>query len=31
MPVQRSYSLTEAPQAMADFRAGTVGKLAISI
>jgi len=31
IPVQRSYSLTDAPRAMADFQAGTMGKLAISI
>jgi NADPH:quinone reductase-like Zn-dependent oxidoreductase len=31
VPVQRSYSLTDAPRAMADFQAGTMGKLAISI
>jgi NADPH:quinone reductase len=31
IPVQRTYALAEVPRAMTDFRAGTVGKLAISI
>jgi NADPH:quinone reductase-like Zn-dependent oxidoreductase len=31
IPVQRSYSLTDAPRAMTDFQAGTIGKLAINI
>ena len=31
LPVQRTYALADVPTAMADFQAGTVGKLAISI
>ena len=31
IPVQRSYTLEDVPQALADFGAGTVGKLAITI
>jgi NADPH:quinone reductase-like Zn-dependent oxidoreductase len=31
VPVQRSYRLDEVPQAFADFAAGTMGKLAVSI
>jgi NADPH:quinone reductase-like Zn-dependent oxidoreductase len=31
VPVARSYSLAEAPRAIADFTAGTVGKLAVTI
>jgi len=31
IPVQRSYSLDEVPQAFADFAAGTLGKLAVTI
>ncbi|MEV1171346.1 zinc-binding dehydrogenase, partial [Nonomuraea sp. NPDC049784] len=31
VPVARSYPLAEAPRAIADFTAGTVGKLAVTI
>jgi NADPH:quinone reductase-like Zn-dependent oxidoreductase len=31
IPVQRTYSLREVPQAFADFSAGTIGKLAIHV
>jgi NADPH:quinone reductase len=31
IPIQRSYGLDEVPQAMADFAAGTIGKLVINI
>jgi hypothetical protein len=31
MPVARTYSLGEVPQALADFTKGTVGKLAVSV
>ncbi len=31
VPIQRTYSLQDVPQALADFEAGTLGKLAITI
>jgi NADPH2:quinone reductase len=31
VPVQRTYALADVPQALADFAAGTRGKLAISV
>lgn len=31
IPVQRSYTLGEVPQAFADFAAGTLGKLAVTV
>lgn len=31
VPVTRTYSLAEAPQAIADFRAGVLGKLAVTL
>jgi NADPH:quinone reductase-like Zn-dependent oxidoreductase len=31
IPISRTYSLAEAPQAFAEFRAGTIGKLAVVI
>jgi NADPH:quinone reductase-like Zn-dependent oxidoreductase len=31
LPVQRTYPLADVPQAFTDFRAGTMGKLAVSI
>jgi hypothetical protein len=31
VPVQRTYSLADVPRALADFAAGTRGKLAISV
>jgi NADPH:quinone reductase-like Zn-dependent oxidoreductase len=31
VPIQRTYALSEASQAFADFGSGTLGKLAISI
>jgi NADPH:quinone reductase len=31
VPVQRTYALAEVPQAFADFAAGTIGKLAVTI
>lgn len=31
VPVQRTYSLEEIPQAIADFARGTIGKLAIAV
>ena len=31
VPIQRTYSLQGAPQAFADFEAGTLGKLAVTI
>jgi NADPH:quinone reductase-like Zn-dependent oxidoreductase len=31
VPVQRTYGLIEAPQALADFGGGTLGKLAIRV
>jgi len=31
VPVSRTYSLAEVPAAFADFAAGTVGKLSISV
>jgi NADPH:quinone reductase-like Zn-dependent oxidoreductase len=31
IPIQRTYRLEEVPQALADFAAGTLGKLAVSI
>ncbi len=31
VPVQRTYRLEEVPQAFADFSAGTLGKLAITV
>ena len=31
LPITRTYSLDEAPQALADFPAGTVGKFAITV
>jgi NADPH:quinone reductase-like Zn-dependent oxidoreductase len=31
VPVQRSYTLADVPRALADFAAGTRGKLAISV
>jgi NADPH:quinone reductase-like Zn-dependent oxidoreductase len=31
VPVQRTYDLAEAPQALADFARGTLGKLAIRV
>jgi NADPH:quinone reductase-like Zn-dependent oxidoreductase len=31
LPVQRTYTLEETPQAFADFAAGTIGKLAVRI
>jgi len=31
VPVQRTYALADVPRALADFEAGTRGKLAISV
>ncbi len=31
VPIQRTYPLTDVPQALGDFAAGTLGKLAISV
>jgi NADPH:quinone reductase-like Zn-dependent oxidoreductase len=31
VPIQRTYPLAEAPQAFADFAAGTLGKLAVTV
>jgi len=31
VPVQRTYALADVPRALADFAAGTRGKLAISV
>jgi NADPH:quinone reductase-like Zn-dependent oxidoreductase len=31
MPITRIYSLQEVPQALADFEAGSLGKLAVSV
>ena len=31
VPVQRTYALADVPRALADFKAGTRGKLAISV
>jgi NADPH:quinone reductase len=31
VPIQRAYRLEETPQAIADFAAGTTGKLAIAV
>lgn len=31
VPISRTYALDEIPEAMADFTAGTLGKLAVSV
>jgi hypothetical protein len=31
IPIQRSYRLDEVPNAFADFAAGTLGKLAVTV
>ena len=31
VPVTRTYPLHEVPQALADFRGGTLGKLAVNV
>ena len=31
VPIQRTYALADVPRALADFEAGTRGKLAISV
>jgi hypothetical protein len=31
VPVSRTYALAEVPAALADFAAGTVGKLAVTV